>query len=173
METTDPRFIASWVRRSLRILCAASALTACVPAIAAKRATLPPNGCPIAGWVWVRWNDVYGLNLVGMVQSYPGWTYGFRPGARVVNSTAGANSEIEVVLVPVPLGKRRPPTTSDQHVYGYWSHTELGVKPNWVTIRCGKLPPMRSSTAPGDLFNPEPPKPPPTFPPPPPPRPGK
>lgn len=146
-----------------------SVAAACTNATAST-AGLPANGCPVAGWNWVRWNDAYGLNVVGIVQAVPGWTFSFSPTATVLNGTAGETSAVRIVLLPRPIDPAHPPRTSDQHVYGYWPHTMLGAKPNWVEVRCGQLTLQRFRSTPRDLFNPEPPEPPPTHPPPPPPR---
>jgi hypothetical protein len=127
--------------------------------------SIPANGCPVAAWNWVRWNDAYGLNVVGIVQAYPGWTFSFAPAATVSNSSSNENSEVRVVLVPRPIDASHPPTSSDQHVYGYWPHKDIGEKPNWVQVECGKITLQRFRETPRDLFNPEPPEPAPTVPP--------
>jgi hypothetical protein len=142
-------------------------LSACATAPRANSSQMPASGCPVAGWTWVRWNDAYGLNVVGIVQAVPGWTFSFSPRASVIGP-----GEVKVVLVPRPIDPAHPPTTSDQHVYGYWSHASIGAKPNWVQVQCGRLTLQRFNTTPRDLFNPEPAEPPPTVPPSPPPRSG-
>lgn len=116
----------------------------------------------------MRWNDAYGLNVVASVEALPGWTFHFAPTASVINGTVGERSEIKVVLLPKPIDVYNPPKTSNQNVYGYWSHADLGVKPNWVQLQCGQKPLYRFRSTPRDSFHPEPEAPPKAPPPPPP-----
>lgn len=147
-----------------------SAIAGCATTPQVSAAQIPASGCPVAGWNWVRWNDAYGLNVVGILQALPGWTFAFSPNATVLSGSAGPTSAVKIMLLPRPIDPNHPPQTSDQHVYGYWPHAKLGAKPNWVEVQCGQLTLQRFRSTPRDLFNPEPPEPPPTFPPPPPPR---
>lgn len=147
-----------------------STIAGCTTTTQARDTQMPANGCPAVGWSWVRWNDAYGLNVVGVVQALPGWTFSFSPTAKVLNGSDSQMSAVRIVLIPGPIDPSNPPQTSDQHVYGYWPHPMLGAKPNWVEIQCGQVTFQRFRSTPRDLFNPEPPEPPPTRPPLPPPR---